>query len=48
MAQNEIEKDEQFDIEVEELDTVSGGAASSLMCMACPVSCFSSVVLESE
>ncbi|MFJ6216470.1 thiocillin family RiPP [Streptomyces sp. NPDC092296] len=35
---------EQFDIEVEELDTVSGGVSvSSLACAACPVSSFSSV-----
>jgi hypothetical protein len=51
MADNEsivetpvAEETEQFDIEVEELDTVSGGlAVSSLACAACPVSSFSSV-----
>ncbi|GLW55377.1 hypothetical protein Kpho02_25690 [Kitasatospora phosalacinea] len=44
MAQNEINKDEQFDIEVEELDTVNGGVSvSSLLSAACPVSSFSSV-----
>ncbi|MFD7639870.1 hypothetical protein ACFV4P_04390 [Kitasatospora sp. NPDC059795] len=44
MAQNEINKDEQFDIEVEELDTVNGGVSvSSLLSAACPVSSFSSI-----
>ena len=41
---NEIVENEQFDIEVEELDTVNGGiSVSSLACAACPVSSFSSV-----
>ncbi|MFJ1757449.1 hypothetical protein [Kitasatospora sp. NPDC088134] len=44
MAENEINKDEQFDIEVEELDTVNGGVSvSSLFCAACPVSSFGSI-----
>lgn len=44
MAENEITENEQFDIEVEELDTVNGGiSVSSLACAACPVSSFSSV-----
>ncbi|MEV6008404.1 hypothetical protein AB0M29_16500 [Streptomyces sp. NPDC051976] len=38
------ENTEQFDIEVEELDSVSGGlSVSSLACYACPVSSFSSL-----
>ncbi|GGV22442.1 MULTISPECIES: hypothetical protein [Streptomycetaceae] len=44
MADNEITSNEQFDIEIEELDTVNGGiSVSSLACAACPVSSFSSV-----
>ncbi|MFD8478831.1 hypothetical protein [Kitasatospora sp. NPDC059673] len=44
MAENQINKDEQFDIEVEELDTVNGGVSvSSLFCAACPVSSFGSI-----
>jgi hypothetical protein len=51
MAENEkdietpaAETTEQFDIEVEELDSVSGGlSVSSLACAACPVSSFSSL-----
>ncbi|MCZ4119427.1 MULTISPECIES: hypothetical protein [unclassified Streptomyces] len=39
-----VAETEQFDIEVEELDTVSGGiSVSSLLSAACPVSSFSSV-----
>jgi hypothetical protein len=39
-----VEGEEQFDIEVEELDSVSGGiSVSSLACAACPVSSFSSL-----
>jgi hypothetical protein len=51
MADNEkitetpaVEGEEQFDIEVEELDSVSGGlSVSSLASAACPVSSFSSL-----
>lgn len=51
MADNEnivetpaAEGTEQFDVEVEELDSVSGGlSVSSIACSACPVSSFSSV-----
>jgi hypothetical protein len=51
MADNEnivetaaVEETEQFDIEVEELDSVSGGlSVSSLASAACPVSSFSSL-----
>jgi predicted ATP-dependent serine protease len=45
MADNEITSNEQFDIEIEELDTVNGAgvSVSSLACAACPVSSFSSV-----
>ncbi|MFD9129458.1 hypothetical protein [Kitasatospora sp. NPDC059571] len=44
MAENEKVENEQFDIEIEELDTVNGGlSVSSLACAACPVSSFSSV-----
>jgi hypothetical protein len=40
----ETTNDDLYDIEVEELDTVSGGlSVSSLACAACPVSSFSSV-----
>jgi hypothetical protein len=39
-----VEETEQFDIEVEELDSVSGGlSVSSLASAACPVSSFSSL-----
>ncbi|MFJ6619246.1 thiocillin family RiPP [Kitasatospora sp. NPDC091335] len=45
MADNkEIAENEQFDIEIEELDGVNAGVSvSSLACAACPVSSFSSV-----
>ncbi|MFJ9691307.1 hypothetical protein [Kitasatospora sp. NPDC101183] len=37
-------ENEQFDIEIEELDGVNAGVSvSSLACAACPVSSFSSV-----
>jgi hypothetical protein len=50
MSENKIEQAPEtdatdlYDIEIEELDTVSGGlSVSSLACAACPVSSFSSV-----
>ncbi|GAA4843960.1 hypothetical protein [Kitasatospora terrestris] len=44
MAENLNTENEQFDIEVEELDTVNGGVSvSSLLSAACPVSSFSSI-----
>ncbi len=45
MADNNIAANDQFDIEIEELDTVNGAgvSVSSLACAACPVSSFSSV-----
>lgn len=40
----ETEENEQFDIEIEELDGVNAGVSvSSLACAACPVSSFSSL-----
>ncbi|WP_162257878.1 MULTISPECIES: hypothetical protein [unclassified Kitasatospora] len=44
MADNNIAANDQFDIEIEELDSVNAGVSvSSLACAACPVSSFSSV-----
>ncbi|MFJ8040551.1 hypothetical protein ACIRBX_08625 [Kitasatospora sp. NPDC096147] len=44
MAENTTPANDQFDIEIEELDSVNAGVSvSSLACAACPVSSFSSV-----
>ncbi|MEU6236475.1 thiocillin family RiPP [Kitasatospora sp. NPDC047058] len=45
MAENKNVENEQFDIEIEELDDVNGAgvSVSSLGCAACPVSSFSSI-----
>lgn len=44
MADNITPANDQFDIEIEELDSVNAGVSvSSLACAACPVSSFSSV-----
>ncbi|MFI5533565.1 hypothetical protein ACIA8O_34025 [Kitasatospora sp. NPDC051853] len=44
MAENTTPANDQFDIEIEELDSVNAGVSvSSLACAACPVSSFSSI-----